>query len=89
MLLGALITKAWVPNPCDIHGNSRSLEDLGRGKQAREAMEKAEKAEKKARERPNGARRLEDHNVQDEGKENDVPPTCPPGDESKRGQQSQ
>jgi MFS transporter, PHS family, inorganic phosphate transporter len=43
MLLAAFITKIWVPNPCDIDGNSRSLEGLGRGKEARKAMEKAEK----------------------------------------------
>jgi MFS transporter, PHS family, inorganic phosphate transporter len=53
MLLGAFITKVWVPNPCDIDGNSRSLEDLGRGKEAREAMEQAEKA---ARELASNAR---------------------------------
>lgn len=44
MLFGAFITKIWVPNPCDIDGNPRSLEDLGRGKQYRLALEAAEKA---------------------------------------------
>ena len=43
MLLGAFFTKIWVANPCDIDGNPRSLEDLGKGKQARQAMEKEEK----------------------------------------------
>jgi PHS family inorganic phosphate transporter-like MFS transporter len=45
MILGAVITKTWVPNPCDIFGESRSLEDLSKGKKARKMMEKDEKAE--------------------------------------------
>lgn len=46
MILGALITKLWVPNPCDIYGESRSLEDLSKGKKARKKMEEAEKIER-------------------------------------------
>jgi len=43
MILGAFITKVWVPNPCDIYGQSRSLEDLSKGKKARKKMEEDEK----------------------------------------------
>lgn len=43
MLIGAIFTWFWVPDPCDISGNPRSLEDLGHGKQARKAMKRAEK----------------------------------------------
>jgi MFS transporter, PHS family, inorganic phosphate transporter len=42
MILGAIITKIWVPNPVDIWGNSRSLEDLSLGKHERKRMEKEE-----------------------------------------------
>ena len=45
MILGAFITKLWVPNPCDIYGESRSLEDLSNGKRARKKMEEDEKIE--------------------------------------------
>ena len=45
MILGAFITKFWVPNPCDIYGESRSLEDLSNGKRARRKMEEDEKIE--------------------------------------------
>jgi len=31
-ILGAVLTKFWVPNPCNIDGESRTLEDLSRGK---------------------------------------------------------
>jgi hypothetical protein len=47
MILGAYITKALVPNPCDIYHESRSLEDLSRGKQARKFLEAEEKREAK------------------------------------------
>jgi PHS family inorganic phosphate transporter-like MFS transporter len=43
MILGAYITKAWVPNPCDIYNESRSLEDLSKGKKARKLLEADEK----------------------------------------------
>ncbi|KAE9988762.1 hypothetical protein EG328_007366 [Venturia inaequalis] len=43
MASGAIITKLWVPNPCNILGQSRSLEDLGLGKAARKRMEKDER----------------------------------------------
>lgn len=43
MVFGAIITKIWVPNPCNIWGQSRSLEDLGLGKAARKRMEKDER----------------------------------------------
>jgi hypothetical protein len=46
MLAGAIFTWWWVPNPCDIDGNPRSLEDLGNGKHARQAMERAEKLQR-------------------------------------------
>jgi PHS family inorganic phosphate transporter-like MFS transporter len=48
MLLGAVLTKAWVPNPCDINGNPRSLEELGKGKVARLRMEREEKEQQAA-----------------------------------------
>ncbi|KAH8769681.1 phosphate transporter [Hyaloscypha finlandica] len=47
MILGAYITKVWVPNPCDIYNKSRSLEDLSKGKQARKFLEAEEKREAK------------------------------------------
>ena len=50
MILGAFITKIWVPNPCDIYGESRSLEDLSKGKRARKRMEEDEKIELRAAE---------------------------------------
>jgi len=43
MILGAYITIVWVPNPCDIYGESKSLEDLSKGKQERKIMEVKEK----------------------------------------------
>jgi hypothetical protein len=45
MVLGAYITKLWVPKPCDIYGESRSLEDLSKGKRVRQQMEQDEKIE--------------------------------------------
>jgi PHS family inorganic phosphate transporter-like MFS transporter len=51
MVFGAIITKVWVPNPCDIYGETRSLEDLSKGKKARKKMEDDEKLEKRADER--------------------------------------
>jgi MFS transporter, PHS family, inorganic phosphate transporter len=39
---GAIITKVWVPNPVDVWGRSRTLEDLGCGKAARKRMEREE-----------------------------------------------
>lgn len=53
MLLGAFVTKIWLPNPCDINGRSRSLEDLGKGKRERLAMERREKEERRAAEQAN------------------------------------
>jgi hypothetical protein len=43
MLLGAFITKQWGPNPCDIDGNPRRLEDLGKGRAARQRIERDER----------------------------------------------
>jgi PHS family inorganic phosphate transporter-like MFS transporter len=43
MVFGAIITKIWVPNPCNIWHQSRSLEDLGQGKAARKRMEQDER----------------------------------------------
>jgi hypothetical protein len=42
MAAGATITKFWVPNPVDIWGRSRTLEDLGRGKAERRRIERDE-----------------------------------------------
>ena len=56
MLLGAFVTKIWVPNPCDIDGHSWSLEDLGKGKRERKAMERRKREERKAAERANRER---------------------------------
>jgi len=47
-ILGALITKFWVPNPCDINGESRKLEDLCDGKAARKRLEAEELAMRRA-----------------------------------------
>lgn len=47
MVLGAILTKVWVPNPCDIDGNSRSLEELAKGKRARKRMEEEERLERR------------------------------------------
>ncbi len=44
---GAIITNVWVPNLCDIFGETRSLEDLSKGKKARKEMEEDEKLEKR------------------------------------------
>ncbi|ORY08779.1 major facilitator superfamily domain-containing protein [Clohesyomyces aquaticus] len=43
MLLGAIVTLWCVPNPCGIDGKPRSLEDLGKGKEARQKMEREER----------------------------------------------
>lgn len=53
MLLGAFVTKIWVPNPCDIDGHSWSLEDLGKGKRERKAMERRKREEREAAELAN------------------------------------
>ncbi|KAH9210727.1 inorganic phosphate transporter 1-4 /Pi cotransporter [Leptodontidium sp. 2 PMI_412] len=45
MIAGAWITRIWVPNPCDIYNESRSLEDLSKGKKTRKIMEADEKRE--------------------------------------------
>jgi len=42
MVLGAIVTKVWVPKPVDIWGHSRSLEDLGLGKHERKRMQREE-----------------------------------------------
>ncbi len=46
MIIGAGVTKVWVPNPCDIYGETRSLEDLSKGKKERLRMEEVERQEK-------------------------------------------
>ncbi|OCK96699.1 MFS general substrate transporter [Cenococcum geophilum 1.58] len=56
MALGAFVTKIWVPNPCDIDGNSWSLEDLGKGKRERKAMERRKREEREAAELANRER---------------------------------
>ena len=56
MLLGAFVTKIWVPNPCDIDGHSWSLEDLGKGKRERMAMERRNREKKEAAELANSER---------------------------------
>ena len=43
MILGAYITRVWVPNPCDIYGESRSLADLSKGKKERKKLETNER----------------------------------------------
>jgi len=43
-ILGAVVTKYWVPNPCDINGDSRKLEELSDGKAARKILEAGELA---------------------------------------------
>jgi len=43
MVFGAVITKVWVPNPCNLWNQSRSLEELGLGKASRKRMEKEER----------------------------------------------
>lgn len=50
MVIGAGVTKYWVPDPCDIYGISRSLEDLSEGKVVRKKMEDDEKIELRAAE---------------------------------------
>lgn len=45
MIMGALITKLYVPNPYDISNESRSLEDLSKGKKARKMLEAEERRE--------------------------------------------
>jgi hypothetical protein len=42
MAAGAITTKVWVPNPVDVWGRSRTLEDLGQGKAERKRMESDE-----------------------------------------------
>jgi hypothetical protein len=43
MIIGALVASFLGPNPCDIDGNARSLEDLGKGRAARLRMERVER----------------------------------------------
>lgn len=43
MIAGAVVTRLWVPNPSNIWGQSRALEDLSLGKAARRRYEKQEK----------------------------------------------
>jgi PHS family inorganic phosphate transporter-like MFS transporter len=47
MMIGAGVTKVWVPNPCDAFGESRSLESLSKGKKARQKMEEEERQERR------------------------------------------
>jgi MFS transporter, PHS family, inorganic phosphate transporter len=51
MLVGAVFTWFWVPNPCDIDCQPRSLEVLGQGKQERQALESVERQAKANRNR--------------------------------------
>jgi len=43
MAAGAICTIYWVPNPVDIWGRNRTLEELGLGKKERKRMEQEEK----------------------------------------------
>lgn len=43
MIAGALVTKIWMPNPSNIWGQSRTLEDLSMGKAARKRYERQER----------------------------------------------
>jgi hypothetical protein len=43
MAIGAVVTKFWVPNPVDVWGRSRSLEQLSLGKAERKRLERDEK----------------------------------------------
>ncbi|KAI9764636.1 MAG: hypothetical protein M1840_008133 [Geoglossum simile] len=52
---GAVLTKLWVPNPCDINGKSRNLEDLSKGKSGRKALEVRELEERQPPAREGGA----------------------------------
>jgi hypothetical protein len=40
---GAIVTKAWVPNPVDVWGRSRTLEQLALGKAERKRVEREER----------------------------------------------
>ena len=43
MLVGAALTRYLTPETCDIHGKSRKLEDLARGKLYRREIEREER----------------------------------------------
>ena len=43
MLVGAALTRYLTPETCDIHGKSRKLEDLAKGKRHRREMEREER----------------------------------------------
>jgi hypothetical protein len=43
MVIGAVVTKVWVPNPVDVWGRSRSLEQLSLGKAERKRLERDER----------------------------------------------
>ena len=43
MLLGAALSQYLTPETCDLHGKSRTLEDLALGKERRREMEREER----------------------------------------------
>ena len=49
MLAGAAVSKYLTPETSDIHGKSRRLEDLGKGKAFRKEMEVTERRERRSR----------------------------------------
>ena len=49
MLVGAALSQYLTPETCDIHGKSRKLEDLARGKSHRRDMERAERDAEESR----------------------------------------
>lgn len=48
MLVGAALSRYLTPETCDIHGKSRKLEDLAKGKSHRREMERQERDAKEA-----------------------------------------
>ena len=49
MLVGAALSRYLTPETSDMHGNSRSLEDLAQGKSHRREMEREERDAEKSR----------------------------------------
>ena len=49
MLVGAALTRYLTPETCDIHGKSRKLEDLAKGKSYRREMEREERDAEESR----------------------------------------
>ena len=49
MLVGAALSQYLTPETCDIHGKSRTLEDLAKGKSHRKEMERQERDAEESR----------------------------------------